>query len=348
MQNPSNGYERLAARIISAARHCHAHTSRDLPLDEYIRVMERTLCDANLVFSEPSPGLFVIEDTVAVMLGQGPNELQAHLASSGLAIGVWLDFAKQTLGVERVWAAPTQEGESTSLVFPEASVLTAVMTHPHDFETARNESWYRIPARSAPKFFPPDYIAFYFTKAFKDEAFSICYFAPVRGHELLTRRDLLPEEPNHPRADQQYYKVQLGQLARREPPIISKTWRRITFVLTNGRRFSSATEINELILGPKEHDILWRALKERGLHAERNYVIRDERAVYKVDLAVMCRDGTVGIMCTDPTQQPNQRTNRNPNKFPLFEFTPQQIETQLADCMASIQTAVHKMGGINN
>lgn len=92
-------------------------------------------------------------------------------------------------------------------MLPESSVLVAVMNRPDDFERARDAHWYRIPARSAPKFFPPDYIAFYFTKAFGQDAFSIRWYAQVRGHELVTRRDLLPDEADHPRADQRYYKL---------------------------------------------------------------------------------------------------------------------------------------------
>ena len=49
-------------------------------------------------------------------------------------------------------------------MLPESSVLIAVMNHARDLERARDEHWYRIPVRSAPKFFPPDYVAFYFTK----------------------------------------------------------------------------------------------------------------------------------------------------------------------------------------
>jgi hypothetical protein len=89
------------------------------------------------------------------------------------------------------------------MMLPESSVLIAVMNHARDLECARDEHWYRIPVRSAPKFFPPDYVAFYLTKPFGQDAFSVRWYAQVRGHELVTRRDLLPGEPDHPRAEQQ-------------------------------------------------------------------------------------------------------------------------------------------------
>jgi len=78
------------------------------------------------------------------------------------------------------------------------------------------------------------------------DAFSVRWYAQVRGHELVTRRDLLPQEADHPRADQRYYKLQLGKLVELPHPIPSHSLRRITFILTNGKRLNEAWEINDL------------------------------------------------------------------------------------------------------
>ena len=45
---------------------------------------------------------------------------------------------------------------------------------------------------------------YYLTKPFGEDVFSIRWYAQVRGHELVARRDLLPDEPDHPRAEQRY------------------------------------------------------------------------------------------------------------------------------------------------
>jgi len=75
---------------------------------------------------------------------------------------------------------------------------------------------------------------YYLTKAFGADAFSIRWCARVQGHGLVTRRDLLPDEPDHPRADQRYYRLQLGKLVELPHPIPSRSLRRIPFVLTMG------------------------------------------------------------------------------------------------------------------
>ena len=221
---------------------------------------------------------------------------------------------------------------------PDSSVLVAVMSSPRDFEFARDQRWYRIPQKTAPKFFPPDFVAFYCTKPFGDDAYSVRWYAQVRGHELLTRRDLLPNESNHPHANEPYYKLQLGPLLELPHAIPSKRWRRLTFVLTTGERLFSAWEINDLILGPREHDVMWRALKDAGIAAERGYVIREAKARYNVDLAVPCIAGDIGIVIKD-------RKPRVVNDS-ILHFTTKQVNEHLSECVYAVKQAIAKHGGM--
>jgi hypothetical protein len=115
--------------------------------------------------------------------------------------------------------------------YAEDRVLVALLNNRRDFEIARDEGWYRIPLKHAPPSTTEAVVlAFYFTRAFGEEKWAIHWYAPVRGHELVRRRDLLPIEPDHPHADAPYYKLQLGPLIRLEQPIYSLRWRRITFI----------------------------------------------------------------------------------------------------------------------
>ena len=80
---------------------------------------------------------------------------------------------------------------SEHLPTPESLILVAVMTQPRDLEIARVLGWYRIPLRSAPRVISVDYLAFYHTAAFGDLRWQVKYLAPVRGHELTTRAELM-------------------------------------------------------------------------------------------------------------------------------------------------------------
>jgi hypothetical protein len=177
-------------------------------------------------------------------------------------------------------------------------VLVAIMNNRRDFETVRDEGWYRIPQKHAPQSTTEAAtLAFYFTRAFGDEKWSVRWYAPIRGHELVRRRDLLPDQPDHPRADEVYYKFQLGPLMQLELPIHSLRWRRVTFIETTWDRFIAAEEINDLYASGA--DGLFVTLKDEGFWPEREFEIREGGVEYTVDLAIPCLNGTVAIAVGD-------------------------------------------------
>lgn len=177
-------------------------------------------------------------------------------------------------------------------------VLVGVMTDPRDFRLARDEGWYRIPVRHAPESaIDAAVLAFYFTAAFAEEKWAIHWYAEVRGHELTLRRDLFPDQLDHPRSDQPYLKMQIGPLIHREPAIPSLRWRRISFISTTWDRFSAAEEINDLYMSGA--DGLYVTLKESGFFPEREYFIREGDAAYTADLAVPCNAGVVTCVWGD-------------------------------------------------
>lgn len=156
----------------------------------------------------------------------------------------------------------------SNLPSPTSLILVAVMTKPRDLEIARLLGWYRIPLRTAPKVIAVDYLAFYQTGGFGDDRWRIRYLAPVRGHELTTRAELLQDERDHSRAREEYYKVQIGPLVRLPHPILAKTWRRITFLYTTGEYLLGAVTINDLVVRSEERQLLWQALRERASQAQ--------------------------------------------------------------------------------
>lgn len=150
-----------------------------------------------------------------------------------------------------------------------AFVLVAMIPNPRDLEIARLLGWYRIPLRRAPKVINVDYLAFYQDSAFGAEhRWQIETCAAVRGHELTTRAELLRDEPDHPRAREEYYKVQLGPLETLPRPILAGRWRRVTFLYSTGALLNCAQTINDLVVRSEERDVLWRSLRERALQSQ--------------------------------------------------------------------------------
>lgn len=85
------------------------------------------------------------------------------------------------------------------------------------------------------------------------------------GHELTTRSELIKTEPDHPRAKEEYYKIQIGGLEYLPKPIMAETWRRITFLYTTGEYLIAADTVNDLVVQSDERQLLWQALRERAI-----------------------------------------------------------------------------------
>jgi hypothetical protein len=145
-------------------------------------------------------------------------------------------------------------------------ILVAILKSPRDLDIARVLGWYRIPLATSPKTIRVDWLAFYQTAAFGEERWSVRFAARVKGHELVTRKEILHDEPDHPRANEPYFKIQLGRVIPLPRVIHSKSWRRFTFLYTTGARLKTAQDLRDLTVpASDEHDMLWKLLRERGV-----------------------------------------------------------------------------------
>jgi hypothetical protein len=194
---------------------------------------------------------------------------------------------------------------STTFNAPDdAPVLVAVMNDPRDLVRAREQGWYRIPLSHTPSRVAADVLAFYQTGAFPpDERWTVRWFAPVRGYHLTSRRELIPEEPDHPRADDRYYRIDVGSLERLPHPIVSRRLRRIAFIRTTMSRLLAAREINDLWIRTPAQERLWQAFRQAGLDAdtEHAYPLVDDQP-FTADFAIFCDRGRIAVLVTGDVQ----------------------------------------------
>jgi hypothetical protein len=160
------------------------------------------------------------------------------------------------------------------MITPTDLILVCLMPTPRDMEIARLLGWYRIPLRTAPKVVAVDYLAFYQPGSFAERGGRIEFVALVRGHELATRAELLKDEADHPHANEEYFKIQIGPLERLDRPIVADKWRRLTFLYTTGEYLLNAQTLNDLVVQTDERVLLWKSLRERA----------EQNQGYKVDV----------------------------------------------------------------
>ena len=173
------------------------------------------------------------------------------------------------------------------MIAPMDLILVCLLPHPRDLEIARLLGWYRIPFRTAPKVVAVDALAFYQPGAFAAHGGRIEFVASVRGHELTTRVELLRDEPDHPRANEEYYKIEIGALEKLPRPILADKWKRLTFLYTTGEYLLRAETLNDLVVNSDERLLLWRSLRERAAQAQSYHTDLPEAEIDPAILALL-------------------------------------------------------------
>ena len=225
------------------------------------------------------------------------------------------------------------------------TVLVAVLNNADDLRHAAAEGWYRIPQRTAPPRVGADYLAFYQTGAFGDtpEAQTISYFAATRRYRLVTRRELLPEEAGHPRADDFYFRIEIGPLQRLAIPIPSATMRRLTFIHTTFERLTHASDVRDLFIPAHEDPFhrLWDALKANRLRPLKNRLVDD----LPVDITLRARGGNLGIVCTEQPAGATQERQPRRERWELLWLPTRRIDSDLEGCLRQIGASLITLGG---
>jgi len=239
---------------------------------------------------------------------------------------------------------------------PETPALVGIVTRKKDWELVRSEHWYRIPVRTAPDGLERlRSLAFYQTRLFGDERFAVNWHACIRNISRLTRRELLPDEPKHPRAGDEYYKIGLGEVKRLPNPIPSRRWRRIVFIPTSLERLQHAEEINDLFKVSPLEDKLYFMLKDAGLPTERQFFVRERGSGYMLDMAVFCRDSGLNIECDgeayhsgrDKADADRERDNTLTTAgWHILRFSGWRVKREPGRCLDTVQRTVRRLGGV--
>ncbi|MEP7290837.1 MAG: hypothetical protein ABI835_03590 [Chloroflexota bacterium] len=184
-------------------------------------------------------------------------------------------------------------------MLPEDSVLVGVINRKRDLSYAREQHWYRIPQARMPRGITADYLAFFLSRSFGERNGAIHYFAERKGLELLYRRDLLPNEPNSARADEVYYRIALGDLQRKEPPVVNDTRRSLNFIYTTWDRFVHASRIADLYSDNDYFvDRIFYALNDRGLNVSRSWDAEQRTDSFAPGLRILRDNGSTFVAST--------------------------------------------------
>ena len=233
------------------------------------------------------------------------------------------------------------------------------MNNHRDLEIAKHQHWYRIPVRSADRFIPSlremQYLAFYQTKTFNQDAYAVNYTAEIENLTRAKRIELLPDQPGHRNIEALYYKLEIAPLRRLLKPIRSQRLRRITFIPTTLEKLKGAVEINDLFHSSPLEDRIWEELKVAQIAAERQFEIREPGARYTLDFAIYCKDGSkINVECNGDAYHSTKAARDRDRKRNTYltthgwlvqRFGTDDIFEDLEGCIAQIRQLVDLHGG---
>ncbi len=256
-----------------------------------------------------------------------------------------------TLGVRVQMMKMSKRGE----------VLVAIVNNKRDFAIIQNNNWYRIPVFSAEKWlkerWPPQWVAFYQTKVFGDEAYAVRYYAQVLDIRKVRRWQLFPNKPPGKKDNYWYYQLILSPSKKLPKPILSRRWRRIIFIPTTWQKFINAVEINDLYDESPLEDRLWAEFKRHNIPAERQEFITVKQQNYALDFAVYCAGGSIDVETDGDTWHANPEKAAKDNLrdnalesvgWRVLRFSTPQIREQSVEyCIPTVTDTINKLGGVD-
>jgi hypothetical protein len=231
--------------------------------------------------------------------------------------------------------------------------LVAVVNNDLDLKRFSEEHWYRIPKRAvgrtvgAGALAEANVLALYQTASIgAGLPGAIELWGEVAERLVTPRRVLLPDEPDHPAADEEYHVIRLTNVERLPMPIVSRRPRRITFLRTTRTHLFHAADINELIVGTAAEERLWRAMRDHDElgegEIERRYYMRMGGVVMEMDFALFREERGFGIQCREADHLANNYGDV-PHAWGMLRFSPARLDAEFAKCVEEIASEVRRM-----
>ncbi len=234
------------------------------------------------------------------------------------------------------------------------TVLVSVLKSKEDLQILLGEKWYRIPVAFLPKR-KFTHIALYQPLGFGKSGKRIEYYARVVKREVKKRAELLPGEPSHPRAQDNYLKCSLREIKKLKKPIRNIIPRRVSFGFTDIKTLRSANDVLALYHVAPTEQIVEGELRRLGISVIPQYRLSDKGKRYCLDLAILCNRGRLAIEC-DNRKAHSSKLQKLKDKqkdatlkrlgWHSIRLTEADILDNLDQCISRIQRLVSFLGGV--
>jgi len=236
----------------------------------------------------------------------------------------------------------------------EEIVLIGVLKNRRDLKLLLEKRWYRIPLLYAPRR-RAGFIAFYQPSTFGKSGQCIRYYARIKNCEIVKRKWILPGEPDHPGAEDEYYLINLQEIKRLPVPVINKNRMRISFGFTTLKKLLQARTVMELFNIPPIEEMLSEELRKKGLRFSREYIFSlPDRKKYRLDFVIFCKSGPLNIEC-DGEKWHSRSAQRKKDRlrdialkkegWSILRLKESEITGNLKGCITRIEEKIESLGG---
>jgi len=234
------------------------------------------------------------------------------------------------------------------------TVLIGVVNRKKDLHILLEKGWYRIPVKHAPVR-NASHLALYQTSIFGKKGKRIVYYAKIKNIKTVKRKQLLPEEKDHPRSMELYHKLELGKVHSLSRPILNRGRIRMSFGFTTLAKLRSSNDVHQLFgIRPVEL-IMDRLFAKNRIQASREFCVMEKRRCrYRLDFALFCKKGKINVECDNETSHslPSQvKKDRKRDRYlgkrgwTVLRFTGTQIVQTPGECIQAVRKTVRKLGG---
>lgn len=242
-------------------------------------------------------------------------------------------------------------------------VLVAIMPTKSDMKIAHEQNWYRIPVDQVERLkqrgaWAPKWLAFYQPKIFRDEAFAVNYYASVKSIQQAFRYELFPDEPQNPKSQKHYYKINICPMEKLSKPIYSRRLRRILFIPTTWEKLINASEINDLWDESPLEDKLWAEFKRYSIDAERQQEEKIKNKTYLLDFAIYCEKGKIDVETDGDTWHSSKERTIEDNLrdnaletvgWRTIRFSSQKVKEEMTKyCIPTVLENIENLGGLKD
>jgi very-short-patch-repair endonuclease len=237
-------------------------------------------------------------------------------------------------------------------------LLIGIINNRADLQILDERHWYRIPTtsiKSREPGWPPRWFAAFEVTSLGEGQQQVLRFGEIAHIEVVGRAELFPDEPPDDKSHKDYYKLKLKAIEHLPAPLVPRRPRRNPFIRSTHRRLMEAKEFNQLFFDGAFEDVLWDALEENVIPAERQWETSVEGRKYILDFAIFCEGDDLDVEVDGPrhhylAEQSEYDSDRNngltTKGWDVLRFTTREVRREITKCVRQIGETIGRNGGL--